>query len=261
MQPTSIGINRTATATSPAAIKAMNQAADELSPVAEVDTSALEAEKLACMAQAEAVGSVPPPASVKGVVKAGVSRLKGGHPVILLDKVGERLAFERTGARLYDALILKYRASMESAGGEPLPPARTAPGSDRGDETPLRTLERIRAEELMHFGLLREAVLQLGGDPTAVTPCADVAAVAGSGLMQVLNDPRTTLAQCLNAILTAELTDNAGWELLSSLADAAGESDLAGTFLGALAQEQQHLLIVKQWLAAVVVEDPNPTIL
>ena len=79
--------------------------------------------------------------------------------------------------------------------------------------------------------------------------------------MQVLNDPRTTLAQCLNAILTAELTDNAGWELLSSLADATGETDLTGQFLGALAQEQQHLLVIKNWLAAIVVDDPNPKIL
>jgi hypothetical protein len=261
MQPTTLGLNRTTTVVSPAALAAMNAAADELTPVEDIDTSALDAEKLACMAEADAVGSVPPPASMKGVVKAGVSKLKGGHPVVLMDKVGERLAFERSGARLYDALILKYRASLDAAGSDPLPPARTAAGTDGQKESPSQTLERIRAEELQHFELLRQAMQQLGGDPTAVTPCADVAAVASSGLMQVLNDPRTTLAQCLNAMLTAELTDNAGWELLASLADAAGENDLAGRFLGALAQEQQHLLTIKNWLASVVVEDPNPTIL
>jgi hypothetical protein len=70
--------------------------------------------------------------------------------------------------------------------------------------------------------------------------------------MQVLNDPRTTLAQCLNAMLAVELADNAGWELLASLADEAGQSDLAGRFLGALGQEQQHLAIIKGWLTAIV---------
>jgi hypothetical protein len=260
MQPTTIGPNRTTTVTSPASLQAMNEAADVLTPVDDIDTSAMQAEKLSCMAEAEAVGSVPPPASVKGVVKAGISKLKGGEPVILLDKIGERIAFERTGARLYDALILKYRGTLE-ADGEPLPPARTGAASDRGRESPLATLERIRAEELMHFNMLCEAMVSLGGDPTAMTPCADVTAVASSGLMQVLNDPRTTLAQCLNAILTAELTDNAGWELLSSLADTGGETDLAGRFLGALAQEQQHLLVIKNWLAAIVVDDPNPKII
>jgi rubrerythrin len=72
--------------------------------------------------------------------------------------------------------------------------------------------------------------------------------------MQVLNDPRTTLAQCLNAMLAVELADNAGWELLASLADEAGQSDLAGRFLGALGQEQEHLTIVKAWLTALVSE-------
>jgi hypothetical protein len=74
------------------------------------------------------------------------------------------------------------------------------------------------------------------------------------GLIQVLTDPRTTLAQSLNAILTAELTDNAGWELLAQLAEEAGESELTGKFLGALSQEQEHLLVIKAWLATLVSE-------
>jgi hypothetical protein len=36
-------------------------------------------------------------------------------------------------------------------------------------------------------------------------------------------------------VLSAELTDNAGWELLIQLAEDAGETELAGRFLGALA--------------------------
>jgi hypothetical protein len=99
----------------------------------------------------------------------------------------------------------------------------------------------------------------MGGDPTAQTPCADVMAVASSGFMQVLNDPRTTLAQCLNAMLAVELADNAGWELLASLADQAGQSELAGRFLGALGQEQEHLTIIKAWLTALLSEGSAPT--
>jgi hypothetical protein len=97
----------------------------------------------------------------------------------------------------------------------------------------------------------------MGGDPTAQTPCADVMAVASSGFMQVLNDPRTTLAQCLNAMLAVELADNAGWELLASLADEAGQSDLAGRFLAALGQEQLHLAIIKGWLTTIVSDNPD----
>jgi hypothetical protein len=144
---------------------------------------------------------------------------------------------------LYDALIVKYRAAQE-AGIDVLPQAA---GADAG-----ATLERIRGEEFEHFSMLCEAMMALGGDLTAQTPCADVAAVASSGFMQVPNDPRTTLAQCLNTMLAAELADNAGWELLASLADEAGQADLVGRFLGALAEEQEHLTVIKGWLTEIV---------
>jgi len=87
-----------------------------------------------------------------------------------------------------------------------------------------------------------------------------VMSVAASGFMQVLNDPRTTLAQSLNAMLAVELADNAGWELLTVLAEDAGQSDLAGQFLGALAQEQEHLAIVKGWLTDIMSDDPQPVL-
>jgi rubrerythrin len=127
-----------------------------------------------------------------------------------------------------------------------LPPADGAGDSVEGSA--LETLQRIRAEELGHFRLLCDVVLKLGGDPTAQTPCADVTAAASMGLMQVITDPRTTLAQCLNTMLTAELTDNAGWELLAQLAQEAGHKELVKPFAQALEAEQRHLLIVREWL-------------
>jgi hypothetical protein len=251
MQPTSVGHNLTGAALTPTAVQAMTEAADTLTPFTDIDTSDMEAQKMAFIEEAEAVGSVPLPASVKGVAKASVAILKGGQPTVFLDKLGERLAYERTGTRLYEALIIKYRATQQ-AEGDVLPSA-TMPGDTQASaEDPGATLERIRQDEYGHFTLLCEAMTAMGGDPTAQTPCADVTAVASSGFMQVLNDPRTTLAQCLNAMLAVELADNAGWEMLASLADEAGQSDLAGRFLAALGQEQQHLAIIKGWLTAIV---------
>lgn len=78
------------------------------------------------------------------------------------------------------------------------------------------------------------------------------------GIMQVLNDPRTTLAQCLNAMMTAELTDNAGWELLISLTQDAGESDLAQAFEGALIEEARHLDVIKTWLTVLISNPAKP---
>jgi bacterioferritin (cytochrome b1) len=261
MQATSLGPNLTGAALTPAALIAMNDASDQLTLEEEIDTSAMEAAKLAAMAEADAVGSMPPPSAIKGMVKSTLAQLKGGHPIIFMDKIGERIAFERTGTRLYDALIVKYRAAVEdNAGALPSQLPADGNGSLAITGNPGDVLIRIRAQELEHFSLLCEAMLQLGGDPTAQTPCADVIAVASGGLMQVLNDPRTTLAQCLNAMLTAELTDNAGWELLIRLAEHAGESELAGRFQRAFLQEQEHLAIVKGWLTALVSERPQPAL-
>lgn len=259
MEATTIGMNRTGTAMSPMDVKAMSDAADALSPAVPIDTTAADAERLLYLNESEAVGSIPPPASMKGVLKAGMAKMKGGAPSIFMDKIGERIAFERAGTRLYEALITKYEA-VQALGEEVLPPAdqlpppdgvAAAPGSVAGEQ-PLQTLLRIRGEELEHFHMLGQAMMKMGGDPTAQTPCADVTATASMGIVQVVTDPRTTFAQSLNAMLTAELTDNAGWELLVQLAEDAGETELAGRFLGALAQEQEHLAIVKGWLTALL---------
>ena len=259
MEATTIGMNRTGTALSPVDAKAMTDAADQLTPAVPIDTSAAETDRLAYINESEAVGSIPPPASMKGVLKAGMAKMKGGVPSVFMDKIGERIAYERGGVRLYEALINKYEA-LQGLGHEVLVPAdqlppvegaANAPGSVAG-EAPLQTLMRLRNEELEHFSMLGKAMVKMGGDPTAQTPCADVQSAASMGIFQVVTDPRTTLAQCLNAMLTAELTDNAGWELLIRLAEDAGESELAGRFLDALGQEQEHLAIIKGWLTMLL---------
>lgn len=262
MQPTSTGSNRTGAAVSPEGAAAMAEAVMRLSPPTEIDTTDSDEDRAAYIIEADAVGSIPPPASMKGALKTGVGKLMGERPDLLLDKIGERIAFERGGTRLYDALIVKYRASMTTGTELPtLAESLAANGDDPTplrsfeNETPLETLERIRAEELGHFQMLCEAMEQLGGDPSAMTPSANVIATASAGLIQVVTDPRTTLAQCLTAILTAELTDNAGWELLIQLTEQLGEDDLTGRFMAALSQEAQHLLIVRSWLTALVAVD------
>jgi hypothetical protein len=192
--------------------------------------------------EADRVGSVPPPATVKGMANAVVSKLKGEKPSVLLDKLGERLAFERTGVRLYEALILKCSA---------LEALDTAAGT----EIDLDALRSIRDDEETHFRLLTEAMRVLGGDPTAMTPCADIAGVSGSGWLQVITDPRTTVAQALNTMLSAELTDNAGWELLIQLASEAGHKDMAEGFAVAETAERRHLENVKAWLQTAVLAE------
>jgi hypothetical protein len=248
MQATLPGQNRTGAAVSPKEIELMLEAVDDLSPPLPISTLQMDVERQGYIADADSVGSIPPTlAPEKASSKKTASDVQTGRMPLLLDKLGERIAFERTGTRLYGALITKYLA-LSNAGAEVLPPAIAS-------ETALETLGRIRAEELGHFHLLCDAVTRLGGDPTAQTPCADVSAAASIGLMQVITDPRTTLAQCLNTILTAELTDNAGWEMLAQLAAQAGQSEMAELFAEALEVEQQHLVAIRGWLQALLTNE------
>jgi ferritin-like metal-binding protein YciE len=264
MEATAPGHNRTGSGLNPGDTKLMLEAVRALSPPSPISTRQSETERLSYLSEADRIGSIPPPVSLTaGAMKKVEAKLKGLSPNIFLDKVGERIAFERAGTRLYEGVIAKYRA-LSNNGEEPLPPAATltdgsqSPSGDgirsAAGETALQTLQRIRSEELAHFRMLCEVATQLGADPTAQTPCADVIATASMGLLQVITDPRTTLAQTLNALLTAELTDNAGWKLLADLARQAGQDALAQQFSQALATEEQHQMIVTAWLKALIID-------
>lgn len=262
MQPTTTGQNRTGAALHPKDVDLMLDAVDELSPQVPISTAPIDAERLKYIAEADSLGSIPPPASMlKGSMKKGMAVIKGISPSLFMDKIGERIAFERTGTRLYDALISKYMTLAE-VGGEELPALDSIAMEDddgepivmSGGETPLETLRRIRSEEHGHFLMLCGVMDELGGDPTAQTPCADATATATMGIMQVVTDPRTTLAQCLNAMMVAELADTASWDLLSDLATRAGQTELADRFTEALVAEEQHLVAVRAWLRALTVD-------
>lgn len=230
LQTASVGMNRTGIQMSPIDSKAMQHVEPGMADGDGGDESALASIRNDYIANADALGSVPLPGTITGAVSMGVQMLKGDSPQILLDKLGERLAFERTGTRLYDALITKCEIMLD------------------GDiSMTLGDLEQIRADEARHFLLIRTAIESLGGDPTSQTPSADLAGVESMGLVQVLNDPRTSIAQSLHAIVTAELSDKAGWETLVALADEHELTDMVDDFTNALNQEREHLALVQTW--------------
>lgn len=232
------GMNRTGADMSPIDKKVLVEAATKAVPSAEGDATAIDLLRHEYMGLGETIGSVPPPATVKGAAGVVMDAAKGAHASVFIDKLGERLAFERTGTRLYDALLAKFDSSEALPGG----PTR-------------EELAEIRDEELAHFELVRQAMLELGADPTAVTPSADVTAVSSIGLLQVITDPRINLKQSLEAALIAELIDNDGWPLLIELASAAGHDDLAQRFGQALAEEAEHLINVRSWVKQATIAD------
>lgn len=232
-----LGLNCTGAKMNAKMTERMIQASDEveLSPSQSV-LSAKEVRQI-YMKEAGDLGSVPIPPTVKGAVTTGIQMLKGQNPEVLIDKMGERLAFERSGVRLYDALIAKSESTLKNG----------ALSMDR--------LNEFRSDELAHFEMLRELIESMGGDATVQTPGADAMALASSGLFQVLNDPRTSLAQCVEAILMAELADNEGWNLLIELAKGAKLSEAAKKFTEAKIQEEKHLDYMREWLLHLTTEN------
>jgi rubrerythrin len=234
-KPTDTGMNRTGVATSPIDSRRTVAGAAEAHTGGLLDGHALVAERAVWARSAAPLGTVPPPASVKGMVKTVLEKLEGHKPTVFIDKLGERLAFERTGTRLYDALLAK----VEAADPHPQGPTRA-------------DIEQIRNAERRHFALVRDAIIEVGADPTAMTPCADLIAVAGLGWVQSVSDPRTTLNQCLGIMLIAELADHDGWMMLIQLADNFGFDDMARQFRVALEEEDRHVLRVRGWMTTAL---------
>lgn len=229
---TKLGENRTGIGKSPAHSKAMISGAEELTSSRGTNSHDMSSIDKLYIRESGRIGSMPMPDTLRGALKSGMEKVTGRNPEVLLNKLGERLAFERTGVRLYESVITKCEAADDQHPSGPVT---------------VTALREIRDEEEEHFLLLNEAIESIGADPTAQTPDADVSGVAAMGIQQVLNDPRTTMPQCLEMLLTLELTDNAAWELLIKLADDLGMQDLTARFERARAQEDEHLRRVKAW--------------
>jgi hypothetical protein len=233
---TRTGPNRTGQQSSPRLSKEMNDVVQPVEAEA-ADASVLLEARLQFIRTADTLGSVPPPATAKGVMKTGAKMLAGGRPQAFIDKLAERLAYERGGTRLYDAVIAKFVAYQ-----------------DELDGVSVNELIEIREEEASHAALIRTCLEQLGADPTAQTPGADLVGVATSGFLQAVSDPRTTLVQTLQIALAAELVDGAGWESLIALAESMDQDDMAERFRNALERETEHLAKVRRWYDALILE-------
>jgi hypothetical protein len=164
-QHATLGTNCTGIATAPERSQEMLTGMEEFPPTSQGNAADVAQVRITYAQAAEPLGSVPPPVNLKGTVKTAVKAVMGEQPMLLMDKLGERLAFERTGTRLYEALVSKYDAYGSFTGG---------PSRD--------DLEHVLQEEYRHFTMLQSVIEQLGGDPTAVTPSANLHATAAHGV-------------------------------------------------------------------------------
>lgn len=228
-QRTQMGMNKTGVQMSPKDIQALLKDVKQTSAPG-TDDAGIAAVRTTYITEAEPIGTVPVPGTVKGAVKTGMNKLTGKNPEVFIDALGARLAFERSGVRLYDTFLTKFQAMQDGM-----------------TELTADEIKHFRDEEAKHFMLLSDCLETLGADPTAQTPAADITGVESMGLMKVLEDPRTTLEQSLHALLVVELADNASWELLVTLAEDQGQQQMADKFRTALQEEEDHLAHVRQW--------------
>ncbi|HEU0037255.1 MAG TPA: ferritin-like domain-containing protein [Kofleriaceae bacterium] len=219
------GDNHTGITLHPELVTEMIQGTSEFGPTTSGGAEQIAQNRVRVAQKSDPVATMPPSPNLP------TERLP------LIDKLGARLQFERTGVRLYEALIAKHDAFGSFPGG----PSRA-------------DLEHIRDEEARHMALAQDLIIRMGGDPTVVTPCANLQSIASRGVGDVLVDPRTTLIECLDAIIVAELTDHENWEMLVAAValsgEAAGFDGLEAKIREAERTEAEHLVKVRGWLAA-----------
>lgn len=230
--------NRTGIMTNPELSIEMIEGAKQTTPSSQGDATELASVRSEYIEEGVPIGSSP---IMVEVSEDGESVGQFDGLAVLLDKLGERLAFERQGTRLYEAFLQKCESlTLEDASGPTI-----------------EELRHICEEELEHFHLLQNAIIALGGDATVQTPSADVAGVLSHGVMQVVSDPRTTIPQTLQAMLTAELVDNDGWQMLQDLAAELGQDDLEEQCGKAYEEEQEHLEKVREWLTSMTMDEAS----
>jgi ferritin-like protein len=236
---TSLGANRTGIQMSPVDAERMQTSADA-TPIDGGDADGYLRVRQDYIDDDEGLGSVPPPGTLKGLAKSGLQMATGKRPQALVDKLGERLAFERGGVRLYDTLLAKCEAAVDGLSAETL-----------------TELRRFRNEEAQHMQLVVSAIERLGADPTAQTPSADLVGVEAMGLVQAMNDPRTNVLQSLHVMLDAEVLDNSAWNLLIELVQAMGQDEIAEDFALAQQQEAVHLTRLRELVSTMTVSDAS----
>lgn len=147
----------------------------------------------------------------------------------VIDVLTERLVFERTGVKFYDAVCQKIEQS-----------------EDQQIKRMLGKMREFRDEEKEHADWLETQIRELGGDPNAKTEKAALVETESRGFEEILLDGHEEIPHLFHALLSVELSDNASWALLVELAEEADDEEAKRQFKRYLHQEEDHLDFVKR---------------
>ena len=154
--------------------------------------------------------------------------IKFNRPKVI-DLLTARLTFERVGVKLYDAIIGKVQII-----------------GDAQAQRMLDQLQEHRDEEKEHEEWLEEQIRALGADAHGTSEMSELETRESKGIEDVILDGDNEISHLMHALLTAELADNAGWDLLVSLADEAGDRDAKKAFKKRLHEEEEHLIFARR---------------
>lgn len=156
------------------------------------------------------------------------------NPEKVIELLSERLAYERSGVKLYDAILKKVKASRH---------------------TQLKKLQKElkehRDQEVEHAEWCEEQIRALGGDPELETEKSLLVETEAQGIEQIVFSD-APLSQMFHALNMAELGDNAGWAQLVGLAEQCGDDDARAEFQERLEHEEEHLRLTHRVLGMFV---------
>src|SRR5262249_2248629 len=109
-----------------------------------------------------------------------------------IELLSERLAFERTGVKLYDRIVRKV---LDSRGGDGITDA----------EEVAEQLGVFRDEEKEHEEWLEDRIRELGSDPNEQTDRSVLVQEESKGIVDVVLESERPLPEMLHALLAAEL--------------------------------------------------------
>ena len=161
-----------------------------------------------------------------------MKKLAEKKPEKLIELLHERLTFERTSVKLYDRVL-----SLMALSTEPQILGM------------LDTMQSYRDEEAEHQEWLEEQIQALGGDVNADSERSRLVATESRGIEEVILREDVELHHLFHALLAAELVDNAGWDLLVSLAEEADDDAALDAFTLRQAEEEDHLEYLSQTIA------------
>jgi bacterioferritin (cytochrome b1) len=154
-----------------------------------------------------------------------------------IDILSERLAFERSGVKLYDRILAVLR-------------------EEHGDgmSRVIGEMQKHRDQEKEHEEWLEAQIRGLGGTAHEETDRSRLVSRESEGIAKVVSS-EDRIAHLFHALLAAELVDNAGWDLLARLADEAGDRTAKREFKRRLHEEEEHLVFVRKVVEKLNVED------